>query len=346
MTASAHLLEVRNLSKFFTLRKGMLQRAAGHVRAVDDVSFFVDDGETLGLVGESGCGKTTTGRALLRLVPPSAGEILFKSTQLAREGEAPRLIDVATATEKELKVLRREMQIIFQDPFSSLNPRMNVGQIVSEPLDVQRIGRQDERRDRVGSLLESVGLNAKDARRYPHEFSGGQRQRIGIARALALEPRLIVADEPVSALDASIQAQVLNLMLDLQNEHGLAFVLIAHDLAVVRHISDRIAVMYLGRLVELASTDALFESPQHPYTEALMAAVPIPDPDRERAKDTGLLGDVPSATSPPVGCHFHPRCRYAEDICKTESPPLREIQEGHTVACHLADTIELRSFGS
>jgi len=340
------LLEVRNLTKTFDVRKGFAQRLAGSVRAVDDISFSVEDGETLSLVGESGCGKTTTGRALLRLVQPDSGQILFKSQRLAPKGEAYRQVDIAAATPAELKALRREIQVIFQDPFSSLNPRMTVGEVVAEPLEVQEFGARSEHPARVAMLLESVGLSANDSKRYPHEFSGGQRQRIGIARALALEPRLIVADEPVSALDASIQAQILNLMLDLQEQRGLAFVFIAHDLAVVRHISDRIAVMYLGRLVEVADTDTLFGNPRHPYTEALMDAVPVPDPDRQRSKMPGLGGDVPSATNPPSGCHFHPRCRYAEEVCKTDTPPLESSGADHFVACHLADSLELQPFDS
>ena len=342
--ARAPLLRVEGLRKSFAIRKGLLQRAVGSVRAVDGVSFRVEERETLGLVGESGCGKTTTGRALLRLVPADGGRIEFRSTALAPEGESERVVDVIGASDVEMKRLRREMQIVFQDPFSSLNPWMAVEEIIAEPLVVHRVGSPSERASRVEGLLESVGLSRELARRHPHELSGGQRQRVGIARALALEPRLIVADEPVSALDASVQAQVLNLLLDLQDERGLSFVLIAHDLAVVRHMSDRIAVMYLGRIVETADADELCERPLHPYTEALMASVPVPDPDH--ALRAALPeGDVPSASSPPTGCAFHPRCPYAEDVCRSERPELVEAGGGHLVACHLADTLDLRPLG-
>ena len=315
--AEETLLEVRNLKKSFPVRKGLLQRVVDQVRAVDDVSFTIGQAETLGLVGESGCGKTTTGRAVLRLVEPTGGDIVFRSRTHAREGESCREIDVAAATPEQLRALRRDMQIIFQDPFSSLDPRMNIGDIVAEPLKVHSVSKGQERRDQVADLLKAVGLTRDQTKRYAHEFSGGQRQRIGIARALALDPQLIVADEPVSALDASIQAQVLNLLMDLQEERGLSYLFIAHDLSVVRHISDRIAVMYLGRLVEMTDTDELFANPLHPYTEALMSAVPVPDPDY-RAERIILAGDVPSPVDPPSGCYFHPRCRYAEDICRRE----------------------------
>ena len=335
------LIEVRNLEKSFPLRGGLLQRVVDRVRAVDDVSFHISHGETLGLVGESGCGKTTTGRSILRLIEPSGGDIIFSSKRLALDDEPYREIDVRAAAPEQLRALRREMQIIFQDPFSSLNPRMNIGDIVAEPLKVQGVSNGSERPDRVADLLEAVGLTRDQMKRYPHEFSGGQRQRIGIARALALDPQLIVADEPVSALDASVQAQVLNLLMDLQEERGLSYLFIAHDLSVVRHISDRVAVMYLGRLVEMTETDELFSNPLHPYAEALMSAVPVPDPDR-RSQRIFLKGDVPSPLDPPSGCHFHPRCRYAEDICRTETPPYRDAGGGHYVACHLSDSLNLR----
>ncbi len=335
------LLEVRNLKKSFPVRKGILRRVVDQVMAVDDVSFSISHGETLGLVGESGCGKTTTGRTILRLIEPSGGNIVLHSSRLAPDGKTDRGIDVTTAPPDQLRALRREMQIIFQDPFSSLNPRMNIGDIVREPLKVQGVSSVSERREQVADLLESVGLTRDQMKRYPHEFSGGQRQRIGIARALALNPQLIVADEPVSALDASVQAQVLNLLMGLQEERGLSYLFIAHDLAVVRHISDRVAVMYLGRLVEMTDTDELFANPFHPYTEALMSAIPIPDPDRQVERII-LGGDVPSPADPPSGCHFHPRCRYAEDICRTEAPPYGDVGGGHYVACHLADSLNLR----
>jgi oligopeptide/dipeptide ABC transporter ATP-binding protein len=335
------LIEVRNLEKSFPLRKGLLQRVVDQVRAVDNVSFHIGHGETLGLVGESGCGKTTTGRSILRLIEPSGGDIVFRSRRLALDDEPYRKIDVRAAAPEQLRALRREMQIIFQDPFSSLNPRMDIGDIVAEPLKVQGVSNGSERRDQVAALLDAVGLTRDQMKRYPHEFSGGQRQRIGIARALALEPQLIVADEPVSALDASVQAQVLNLLMDLQEERGLSYLFIAHDLSVVRHISDRVAVMYLGRLVEMTGTDELFANPLHPYTEALMSAVPVPDPDRQTERII-LKGDVPSPIDPPSGCHFHPRCRYAEDICRTETPPHNDAGGGHYVACHLSDSLSLR----
>ena len=331
------LLDVRHLEKSFPVREGLLQRVVAKVKAVDDVSFTIDAGETLGLVGESGCGKTTTGRAILRLVEPDGGEIIYNKRASHDVPDVPDVhdIDVRAATPSELKTLRREMQIIFQDPFSSLNPRMTVADIIGEPLEVQRMCYARERDARVGELLEAVGLSRDQMYRYPHECSGGQRQRIGIARALALEPRLIVADEPVSALDASVRAQVLNLLMDLQEELGLAYLFIAHDLSVVRHISDRVAVMYLGRLVEMSETEELFENPLHPYTEALMSAVPVPDPDHQTDRII-LTGDVPSPVNPPSGCYFHPRCRHAEDVCKTETPTYRDVGKHHYVACHLA----------
>ncbi len=315
------LLDIRHLRKYYPVTKGFIfQRQVGAVRAVDDISFFIRRGETLGLVGESGCGKTTTGRVILRLQEPTAGEALF-------EGR-----DIFKLRKEELRRLRRDMQIIFQDPYSSLNPRMTVGDIIGEPMEIHRLARGREKVRRVQELLEVVGLSPYHANRYPHEFSGGQRQRIGIARALAVNPKLIIADEPVSALDVSNQAQVLNLLEELQKEFGLTYLFIAHDLSVVKHISDRIAVMYLGKIVELAVADELFSNPQHPYTEALLSAVPIPNPEMRRERII-LPGDVPSPINPPSGCRFHTRCLYAQPSCRVEEPAFEDIGGGHYVAC-------------
>jgi len=325
------LLEVRGLRKFFPITRGFLQRAVGQVRAVDGVDFTVNEGETLGLVGESGCGKTTASRCILRAIDPTDGEILYRT----RTG---RVVDLAALSPAELRPLRAEIQMIFQDPFSSLNPRMTLLDNVGEPLLVNGIGNRRERTDRVAELLRLVGLRPEFMHRFPHAFSGGQRQRIGIARALATGPRLLVADEPVSALDVSVQAQVLNLLLELQSRLRLTFLFVAHDLSVVRHISDRIAVMYVGQLVELAPTDEIFRQPQHPYTAALMRAVPIADP-RVRATDGILGGEVPSPAAPPSGCYFHPRCRHAVARCRTEAPALRELSPGHFTRCHLAGEV-------
>lgn len=342
MSSNNVLLEVKQLKKYFPVRKGVFRRVVAHVKAVDDVDMFIREGETLGLVGESGCGKTTAGRTILRLIEPTAGEILFRSKELAggAGGEAG-MTDVARASRKVLKILRRDMQIIFQDPYSSLNPRMTVGAIVGEPLLVHGIARGKEREDRVRELLAAVGLKPDHMKRYPHEFSGGQRQRIGVARALALDPQLIVADEPVSALDVSIQAQVLNMLEDLQEEFGLTYLFIAHDLSVVKHIGDRVAVMYLGKIVELVRTEKLFVEPKHPYTEALMSAVPVPDPDYQVERIL-LEGDVPSPVNPPSGCYFHPRCRYAKEVCKTDAPTYRDLGGEHFVTCHFADSLNLQ----
>lgn len=332
------LLEVQGLKKYFPVRKGVFRRVVAHVKAVDDISFFIRKGETLGLVGESGCGKTTAGRSILRLIEPTAGKVnLFSQTGNSQIKE----FDVTTLGKRELKNLRKEMQIIFQDPYSSLNPRMTVGDIIGEPLIIHKIARGKEKNRRVRELLEAVGLKPQHMKRYPHEFSGGQRQRIGVARALALDPQLIICDEPVTALDVSIQAQVLNLMQDLQEEFGLTYLFIAHDLSVIEHISDRVAVMYLGKLAEMSENDELFKNPKHPYTEALMSAVPVADPDIEKERII-LKGDVPSPVDPPPGCYFHPRCPYAQSVCSQEEPEFKDYGAEHYVSCHFADSLNLK----
>ncbi len=332
------LLEVKDLKKYFPIKKGFFKKVVGLVRAVDGVNFYINEGETLGLVGESGCGKTTTSRCILRAIDPSDGQILFRKAS----GE---VVDVATLPNRDMRALRREMQMIFQDPFASLNPRMNLLDIVGEPLlVVEGIKSRHERTERVAELLRLVGLRPEYMQRFPHAFSGGQRQRIVIARALALNPRLIVADEPVSALDVSVQAQVLNLMLKLQRELNLTYLFVAHDLSVVKHITDRVAVMYVGKIAEIAPTTELFDSPKHPYTAALLSAVPVPDP-RVRAKMIPLEGDVPSPANPPSGCYFHPRCSHVIDLCRTEPPVLEEISPNHYVSCHRARELQLAGIG-
>jgi oligopeptide transport system ATP-binding protein len=317
------LLEVRHVKKYFPIRRGVLAREVARVHAVDDVSFAIREGETLGLVGESGCGKSTLGRTIVRLLEPTDGQIIFQGRHIEHLGT------------RSMRPLRREMQMVFQDPYASLNPRKRVGTIVSDPMRIHNLGSRADQKRRVGEILETVGLSPEHYNRFPHEFSGGQRQRIGIARALALRPKLIVADEPVSALDVSIQSQMLNLLGDLQNEFQLTYLFIAHDLGVVRHVSDRIAVMYLGKIVELSPADELYTRPIMPYTEALLSAVPIPDPDLSEKRERIVLeGDVPSPITPPTGCRFHPRCRYATDVCRQLEPPLVDYGNEHLAACH------------
>ncbi len=327
------LLEVKGLQKFFPIQRGVLRKTTGYVKAVNDVSLYVSSGETLGLVGESGCGKTTTGRCILRAIEPTDGEVFFRDSVLGR-------VNVLELGPGDLNAIRQNMQMIFQDPYSSLNPRMTLLQLVGEPLIINHHMSGSALEDRVAELLHAVGLRPEYMRRYPHAFSGGQRQRIGVARALSLNPQFIICDEPVSALDVSVQAQILNLLRDLQDQFGLTYLFIAHNLSVVEHISDRVAVMYVGKLVETADADDLFHEPLHPYTEALMSAVPRPNP-RAIKKRVLLEGDVADPSNPPSGCYFHPRCRYAQDICKLEVPPLIEIRSNHFVACHRAEELSL-----
>jgi len=330
------LLEVRNLKKYYPIQKGILRRVVDYIRAVDDIDFLLKEGEVLGLVGESGCGKTTVGRTILCLTEPTDGEVLFMHKERANGKEKCQMINIITASRKLMKTLRRDMQIIYQDPYSSLNGRMTVKSIIGEPLFVHGVSRAKDREEQVRDLLVSVGMNPDHMKRYPHEFSGGQRQRIAIARALTLKPRLIIADEPVSALDVSVQAQVLQLLKVLQGQFNLTYLFITHDLAVVRNISNRVAVMYLGKIVESATTEELFNNPRHPYTEALISAIPVPDPNYRKQRIL-LLGDVPNQVNPPSGCHFHPRCRYTKEICKRDAPIYRSLDSEHYVSCHFAD---------
>jgi oligopeptide transport system ATP-binding protein len=325
MAIEENILEVKELKKYFPVKKGIFRKTVGNVKAVDGVNFNIKKGETLGLVGESGCGKSTTGRTIIRLIESTSGDVWF-------EGK-----NVLSLNKKEMRSMRKEMQIIFQDPYASLNPRMTVADIVGEPLDIHNLVKnRKERNEKVKEILNNVGLMPEYMNRYPHEFSGGQRQRIGIARALAVNPKLIIADEPVSALDVSIQAQVINLMQELQEEYGLTYLFIAHDLSVVKHISDRVAVMYLGKIVEITGKKELYDNPLHPYTQSLLSAIPIPDPTH-KAERIILEGDVPSPVDPPSGCRFHPRCPEAMDICSKVEPEFKDYGNGHFAACHLLD---------
>lgn len=326
------LLKVEHLSKEFPTENGLFSsKFSKRVSAVNDVSFEIHDGETLGLVGESGCGKSTTGRAIMRLDPPTSGKVYFKGR------------DMSELSKKELREVRGELTMIFQDPYSSLNPRMTIGEIITEPMVIHNIGTKEEQEAKARELLDVVGLNPEHINRFPHEFSGGQRQRVGIARAFALQPKLIICDEPVSALDVSIQSQVLNLLQDLQKKYGTAYLFIAHDLSVVQHISDRVAVMYLGKMVELSDWRTLYVEPHHPYTQSLLSAVPVPDPDVQRARERIILpGDPPSPIDPPSGCRFHTRCPIAKEICAQEQPELREVKPGHFCACHFAEPYPIK----
>ena len=332
-TQSEPLLEVTELKKYFPIRRGFFKRVVGNVRAVDNVSFHIMEGETLGLVGESGCGKTTTGRTILRAIPPTSGQVIFDDPTLGR-------VNVEELEKNGLRQIRRSMRMIFQDPYASLNPRMTLLEIVGAPLRAMNIAKGKELEDRVAEMLRLVGLRPEYMRRYPHAFSGGQRQRIGLARAFAPHPKFVVCDEPVSALDVSVQAQILNLLDDLQEQLGVTYLFVAHDLSVVAHICDRVAVMYVGKIVEMASTVELFSAPKHPYTEALMSAIPRPDP-RPREKRVLLTGEVANPANPPSGCYFHPRCTYAKDVCGVEEPVFEDVGEGHYVKCHFAEELDL-----
>ncbi|MBE0697325.1 MAG: ATP-binding cassette domain-containing protein [Anaerolineaceae bacterium] len=334
------LMEVKNLRKYFPISKGILQRVIGQVKAVDDVSFYVRTGETLGLVGESGCGKTTTGRCLNRLYEPTGGKIMFRTSSLSADG-AEKFVNIMDLQPQEVKAVRQEIAMIFQDPINSLNPRMTVSDIVAEPMVIHGKYHLPESEEIIVQLLKKVGLHPDHLRRYPHEFSGGQRQRIGIARALSLNPKVVICDEPVSALDVSIQAQTLNLLQALQKEFNLSYIFVAHDLSVVQHISDRVAVMYVGKMAEMADAEELYSYPLHPYTEALMSAVPKPDPNYKFDRIV-MQGEVADPSNPPSGCYFHPRCRYAKDICKQENPEFVEVKPGHFAACHFAGELSLR----
>jgi len=337
MAADGALLQIKHLKKYFPVKTGFWGRVGGHVRAVDDVSLSARRGETLGLVGESGCGKTTLGRCVVRGIKATAGEVLYRE-------ESGETVDFLRLRGRDLGMVRKDIQMIFQDPYSSLDPRMSVYDVIAEPLRINKPGPGSSIDERVKHLASVVGLDITHLKRYPHAFSGGQRQRIGIARALATNPKVIVADEPVSALDVSVQAQVINLLEELQEQFGLTFIFVAHDLSVIEHISDRVAVMYVGKIVETAATDQLFSEPRHPYTEALMSAVPKPDP-RSKMRRIILAGEVPNPAHPPSGCHFHPRCPYAVEICSREAPEFCEVAAGHFVSCHRAHEISLRGVG-
>lgn len=324
MSENNVLLEIKNLKQYFPINSGLFAKKKSYVQAVDDVSFYIKKGETLGLVGESGCGKTTTGRTIIKLYEPTAGQIIYNG------------VDLANYSQKQMLPYRKKMQMIFQDPYASLNPRMTVGDIVGEGIDIHGLMRGKERTERIQYLLDRVGLNSEHANRYPHEFSGGQRQRIGIARSLAVQPEFIICDEPISALDVSIQAQVVNMLEDLQEDLGLTYLFIAHDLSMVKHISNRVGVMYLGKMMEMANSDELYSHPLHPYTQALLSSIPIPDPDETAQKSRIVLeGEIPSPINPPKGCRFKGRCRYAKPICGEATPEIKEVSPGHQVACHL-----------